>query len=180
MYQIGVVGSAGIIDDKKLVELAREVGKEVAKNKCLLITGGLDGLPYEAAKGAKSENGITLCVSPASSEEEHISHYRLPLEVYDFLIFTGFGFKGRNIILVRSCNAIIAISGNVGTLNEITAAYGECRPIGILTGSRGIADEVKKLEEKHFKKKGGDGIIIYESDPKKLVKNLIELLNSRS
>ncbi len=177
MYQIGILGSAGEIKKERLAEVSRTIGREIAKMKCLVVTGGSDGLAYEAAIGAKSEGGTTLCISPAKDAEEHEKQYKLPTKYFDIFVYTGFGYKGRNVITVRSCDAVIVISGNVGTLNEITIAYDEGKPIGIVSGSDGVADEVKNLVEKYFKQRGAGPKIIYGTDPKKLVEEIISLLN---
>ena len=62
----------------------------------------------------------------------------------------------------------------MGTLNEFTIAFEDNKPIGVLTGTGGIADEVKEIVEKAHR---GAGKIVYQSDPQKLVEEMIKLID---
>ena len=172
--KIGVMGSS--LEEPKIIEKAKTIGKTIAKNGCILITGAGTGLPYEAIKSAKEHNGFTVGISAAENLEDHKKKYRHPVDYFDVLIFTGFGKKGRNVVSVRSCDAIIIISGGTGTLNEFTIAYDEGKVCGVLTNSDGISDGIKELEEKYLKGRKKSGKIIYHSDPEKLVNSVIEEL----
>jgi len=170
--KIAVIGS-GINAQKQINMKAREIGREIAKADCILVTGSGNGLPYEAVKGAKEIGGTTIGISPASNIQEHIERYRFPVEAFDVLIFTGFGLKGRNVPFIRTCDGVIAISGRIGTLNELTIAYDEGKTIGVLKGTGGISDMVEDLVRKSGKK---GGKVIYESDSESLTKELINSL----
>jgi hypothetical protein len=169
-FKIGVIGSAEGAEEK-ILEKARVIGREIAKYDCFLLSGGTTGVSYEAVKSAKKENGFTIGFSPAENLTEHIDYYKFPTEQFDVLITTGFGKKGRNVMFIRSCDGVIAVSGRIGTLNELTIAYDEKKIIGILTGSGGLSDSIKEIIDKSGKK---GGKIIYESDPKLLVKMIVE------
>jgi len=173
-FKIGVIGSAAGYSSN-ILEKAREIGREIAKYDCALLTGATTGLSYEAVKGAKENNGLTIGFSPASNLLEHIEKYKFPIEYFDILIFTGFGLKGRNVPFIRSCDGVIAISGRIGTLNEFTIAYDEGKIIGMLEGSGGLCDD-KGIRAfiKSSRKKGGK--IIYNFNPKNLVKELMNNL----
>lgn len=158
------------------IEKAKDVGKVIAKSGCILITGGSTGPPYEAVKAAKEHGGFTVGVSPAMNLEEHTEKYKCPTEHFDLLIFTGFEKKGRNVIAVRSCDALIFISGGTGTLNEFTIAYDEGKVCGILLESGGISSIMKELEEKYLSGRKKSGKVIYDSDPDKLVEAVISEL----
>ena len=144
---IGVMGSASgaVMRNKKAVEAALEVVRQIARKKCMLINGACPGLPDEAAKGAKEVGGRTLGVSPAISMVSHLEKYKSPVEQYDQFLFTGLGVMMRDIINVRSCNGVIILPGGTGTLNEFTVAYDEGKPIGILTGYGGVADHIDEI-----------------------------------
>ncbi len=60
------------------------------------------------------------------------------------IIFTGFGYKGRNVINVRCADIVLILGGATGTLNEFTIAYDEGKIIGVLEGSGGIADHIER------------------------------------
>ncbi len=172
-WKIGVMGSS--LDEPNAAEKAKIIGKAIAKNNCILITGGSDGVPYEAVNAAKENNGFTVGISPAMNLEEHKKKYKYPAENFDVLIFTGFERKGRNIINIRSCDAVIFISGGTGTLNEFTISYDEGKICGVLEDSGGVSDIIREVEEiVRGRKKSGK--IVYNSDPEKLVKTVIERL----
>jgi len=174
-YKIGVIGSAAGYENN-ILEKAREIGREIAKHDCVLLTGGTTGVSYEAVKGAKEYNGLTIGFSPASNMLEHIETWKLPTEHFDVLIYTGHGFKGRNVPFIRSCDGVVAISGRIGTLNEFTIAYDENKVIGLLEETGGLCDDdgVKNFFSKS-KKKGGE--ILSHHDPAQLIKELIENLD---
>ncbi len=172
--KIGVMGSA--LHEPDVVEKARSVGKILAENDCILMTGGSTGLPYEAVKSAKENGGFTIGVSPAINLEDH-KKYGFPTDGFDVLIFTGFEKKGRNVISIRSCDAVIFIGGGTGTLNEFTIAYDEGKTCGVLLDSGGISDVLKKLEDKYLGGRKKSGKVIYHSDPKKLIELVLGEVN---
>lgn len=150
-----------------------EVGREIIRQNGILITGATTGIPYWAAKGAKEEGGISIGISPAASLASHVKTYKLPTDYFDFIIFTGFNYAGRNLLLTRSADAVIISCGRMGTLNEFTIAFEDDKPIGVLIGTGGMADEIKYIVEKARR---GSSKIVYESDPKKLVSKLVALI----
>ena len=176
-FKIGVMGGAEGEHPQEVLEKAAAVGKAIAEAGELLLFGATIGIPLEAAKAAKEAGGFVLGISPALNEKEHIEKYKLPIEGSSTIVYSGFGFAGRNVILVRSCDAVIIIDGRVGTLIEFGTAYAEERVIGALTGTGGVADKTKELEEMFAGK--NDTTIIYESDPAKLVGKVIEELGKQ-
>lgn len=173
-YKICVSGAAETKHcSKGALELSKEVGRQIIEQGGILATGATSGIPYWAAIGAKEENGIVIGLSPAVSGKTHVKKYRLPVDFHDLIIYTGFGYSGRNLLLTRSSDAVIVICGRIGTLNEFTIAFEDHKPIGVLVGSGGTADQVKRIVENSHR---GPGKIIYESNPQKLVEQLIELI----
>ena len=150
-----------------------ELGREIIRQNGILITGATTGIPYWAAKGAKEEGGISIGISPAASLVSHVKTYKLPTDYFDFIIFTGFNYSGRNLLLTRSADAVIISCGRMGTLNEFTIAFEDNKPIGVLTGTGGMSDEIPNIVEKA---KRGPGKIVYDSDPKKLIEKLTKLI----
>jgi len=174
-YKICVSGAAetGHCSENAL-ELSKEVGREIAKHNGVLITGATIGIPYWAAIGAKEEKGIVIGFSPAASEKAHVKTYRLPTDFHDVIVYTGFNYSGRNLILTRSSDAVVIICGRIGTLNEFSIAFEDNKPIGVLTGSGGTADKIKEIVETSYR---GPGKIVYNSNPKNLIDELIKLIN---
>lgn len=170
--KIGVMGS-GKDTSKDQEKLAQAVGKEIAAQNCILITGGCGGLPYEAASAAAAQGGLCLGFSPAATLSDHVEREGFPTSPY-VLVFTGMGKKGRNVVSVRTCDAVIFIGGRMGTLNEFTIAYDEDKVIGILEDSGGLSNTFYSLAEQSGKVT--KAIIIREKDPVKLVQEVIRKL----
>lgn len=156
------------------LEKTKLLGQEVVRHKGVLVTGATTGAPYWAAIGAKEAGGFVIGVSPAASEIEHVKKYHLPIDYHDIVIYTGFGYSGRNLLLTRTSDAILVTCGRMGTLNEFTIAFEDEKPIGILTSTGGMADEIEGILEKARR---GKGKVVFDSDPKMLVEKVIELVN---
>src|SRR3989304_579795 len=129
------------------LDLAKELGKEIVRQGGGLVTGATSGVPYWSAIGAKEQGGISIGLSPASSERAHVNKYKLPTDYFDLIIYTGFEYSGRNLLLTRSADAVIVVCGRMGTLNEFTIAFEDGKPIGVLTNTGGICEEIKKIIE---------------------------------
>ncbi len=144
---IGIIGAGR--SEPGLYEMARRCGYLIASRGGVLICGGLGGVMEAAALGAKEAGGLTIGILPGDKRDSANPYIDIP-------ILTGFG-EGRNIIIVRSADALIAIGGEYGTLSEIAFALKGGKPvIGIHTW------DVK-------------GIIKAE-DPEEAVKKVFEIL----
>jgi len=155
------------------LEKARILGAEIVKSGAVLVNGATTGFPMWAAIGAKEAGGFIIGLSPASSEKEHIEVYKLPVDYMDIIIYTGFGYSGRNLLLTRAADAVIVGCGRWGTINEFTIALEDGKPIGVLDGSGGSTDVIKDIIAKSHR---GSGNIVYDSDPNKLVEKILELI----
>ena len=173
--RIGVMGSASgeVMRNKSAVEASREVGRQIAKHGCMLINGACPGLPDEAAMGCKEAGGSTYGISPAISICSHIGKYKSPIAHYDGFLFTGLGLMVRDIINIRTSNAVIILPGGTGTLNEFTVAYDEGKPIGVLTGHGGVAEHIDQILA--YCKRDIPPHMIFSNDPVELVEKLIAL-----
>ncbi|TSC71752.1 MAG: hypothetical protein G01um101448_1098, partial [Parcubacteria group bacterium Gr01-1014_48] len=116
------------------MELSKEMGREIIRQGGILVTGATTGVPLWSAMGAKEVGGTSIALSPASTEAEHVNVYKLPLDYLDLIIFTGFGYSGRNLLLTRSSDAVLIGCGRIGTINELTIAFEDSKPIGVLQG----------------------------------------------
>ncbi len=155
---------------------AEELGREIAKQGAVLINGATTGFPFSAAKGAKTEGGIVVGVSPAATEKEHLQQYGLPIDYQDFIFYTGSGYAGRNLLLTRLTDAVIVGCGRMGTLNEFTIAFEDKKPIGILEGEWDTDELIKAIIEKSHRAEEMKGKIVFSRDPKELVAKIIELV----
>jgi len=177
---IGVMGASNndaLSDrqEKRLKSLADELGAALAKHDCILLTGATTGLPDLVARAFRKQGGFALGISPAENRAEHLDRYGLPEEGADVIIYTGFGYKGRNVINIRSADIVIIFGGAIGTLNEFTIAYDEGKIIGVLEGSGGIADHIREIID--FCKKPTRGAVIFNKVPEQLIQKCLEALN---
>lgn len=154
-------------------ELAKELGREVSRQGAVLVTGATTGFPLWVAMGAKEEHGISIGFSPAYSEREHREGYRLPVDYMDIIVYTGFGYTGRDLILTRSSDAVIIGPGRIGTIHEFTVAYEDGKPIGILRGDWDTDEVIQTIIDKSHKV---NEKIIFDDSPKELVRRVMEMV----
>lgn len=95
-------------------EWAEEVGRELAKQGAIVVCGGLNGVMEAVCRGASLAGGTTIGILPADSADAANPYVQIP-------IVTGMGYA-RNVIVVKSARAVIAIGGSYGTLSEIAHA----------------------------------------------------------
>ncbi len=175
-YKICVSGSAANNCGAGAFKKSWEVGYQIAKQGAVLVTGATIGIPEWATRGAKAAKGISIGLSPASSKREHVRKYHLPTENMDMIIYTGFDYSGRNLLLTRSSDAVIEICGRVGTLNEFTIAFEDKKPIGVLLGTGGAVEEIAHILKVA---KRGHKNVVYDTDPARLVRKLLKAVKER-
>lgn len=150
------------------------LGKEIASRHAVLVNGATTGFPLWAAMGAKEMQGFTMGFSPASSEKEHIEVFNLPVEYLDVIVYTGFGYPGRDLILTRSSDAVLFGCGRIGTIHEFTIAFEDKKPIGILEADWDTDEVIKNILENGHRP---NDRIVFDTDPKALVERIIEMVN---
>jgi uncharacterized protein (TIGR00725 family) len=175
-YQICFSGSAKGSSVGPAVKLAADAAREVVKRGHIVLTGATWHLPYAAAKAAKAAGGVSIGFSPAHSRLAHIKKYRLPIDAFDTILYTGFEYTGRNLLLVRSSDAVVMVGGRIGTLNELTIAIEERKPVGVLVGSGGMTDEVEHVLKAAKRNREN---FVFESDPVKLVDKLLKMTREK-
>lgn len=175
-YSICVSGAASGKTVASGTELAIRLGTAIAKAGHITTTGATVGLPYFAAKAAKEAGGMSIGFSPAASLREHVYKYRLPIGMFDFINFTGMHYVGRDVHLVQSSDALIAVGGRFGSLHEFTTAVESRMPCGVLIGSGGTADIIPELMQKL--EPVNTDLIILDDNPEKLVARIIALLDA--
>jgi uncharacterized protein (TIGR00725 family) len=175
-YQICISGAAkgeSVTQGKDLVEAA---GAAIAKAGHCLMTGATTGLPeYGAAAYMKAGGKVSLGISPASTKVEHVLKYRLPVEYYDVIIYTGLHYVGRDALLINSSDAVVSVGGRWGTLHEFAIALETKTPVALLQGAGGVSTEVEKLLNElplaHRE------LVIIDTDPDLLITKLTKLLD---
>ena len=116
---VGVIG--GRRCSTEIAELAFQVGRGIAEQGWILVCGGMGGVMEQACRGARSRNGVTLGILPGDSR--HSANPYLSCSVV-----TGLG-EARNVLVVKSSQALIAVDGSYGTLSEIALANAAGIPV---------------------------------------------------
>src|SRR5271167_550423 len=176
-YGVVKIGVSGAADTTyaglDAFDKAKEIGREIAKHGAIINTGATTGFPMYATIGAKDECGFSIGFSPASTEREHVEVYKLPVDYMDVIVYTGFGYSGRDLVLIRSCDAVIIGPGRIGTLNEFAVAFEDHRPIGILEGDWKTAEFLREVMGAAHRTNEN---VIFGSDPKEMVAKLLEMV----
>ncbi|MDD5037886.1 MAG: TIGR00725 family protein [Dehalococcoidales bacterium] len=123
---IAVIGGSEASPEE--IKMAEEIGRELARQGVILVCGGLGGIMEAACRGASAGGGLTIGILPGDSPQTANPYVQVP-------IVTGMGYA-RNITVVKSAQAVIAIGGSYGTLSEIAHARQSGIPvIGLNTWS---------------------------------------------
>jgi uncharacterized protein (TIGR00725 family) len=123
---IAVIGDSSCSSEE--AKLAETVGELLAQRGATLICGGLSGVMEAVCQGAKSKGGLTIGILPGQ-DSSTANHW------VDIPVVTGIG-EARNVAVVKSAQAVIAIAGSYGTLSEIAYALKSGIPvIGLNTWS---------------------------------------------
>jgi uncharacterized protein (TIGR00725 family) len=152
---IGVIGGSEV--SPQAAKLAEEVGREIGRRGAVLVCGGLSGVMEAACKGANEAGGLTIGILPGESRWEANPYVKIP-------IVTGIG-HARNLAVVKSSQAVIAIDGSYGTLTEIGHALQSNIPV-IGLGTWEISMDRK-----------ADNNIIIAKNPKEAVDKAMEMIN---
>ena len=173
--KIGISGAAetghcGIDSYDKGIEL----GREVARQGAVLITGATTGFPLWVAMGAKEEKGMVIGFSPANSEKEHVEQFNLPLEYHDVIVYTGFGFPGRDLIFTRSVDGMLFGCGRIGTIHEFTISFEDKKPIGIYEGDWETDEVIRDILKNGHRP---NDKIVFDTNPKSLVEGVLKLVH---
>ncbi len=152
----------------------KAMGREIAAHGAVLVTGATTGFPMWSAIGCKEAGGLSVGFSPATSEKEHIQVYNLPVDYMDIIVYTGFGFPGRDLILTRSSDAILFGCGRIGTIHEFTIGFEDEKPMGILEAQWETDDVIKTIIKNGHR---GSNNIVFDTDPKALVERVLEMVD---
>jgi len=152
---IGVIGGSEV--SPHAAKLAEEVGREIGRRGSVLVCGGLSGVMEAACKGASEAGGLTIGILPGDNRREANPYVKIP-------IVTSIG-HARNVAVVKSSQAVIAIDGSYGTLTEIGHALLSGIPV-IGLGTWEIVMNGKT-----------DNNIIIANTPKEAVDKAMEMIN---
>ena len=163
---VSIIGASEI--DKTTEELAIEIGRLLARNKYAISCGGLTGVMEAVCKGAKEEGGLTIGIIPF--KEKYAANKNV-----DIVIPVPFS-QARNIVVVLSGDACIAIAGKAGTLSEICFAWIYQKPIVAISSVNGWSSKIanQKLDDRRM------DMIYGATTPKEAVDKIIQLLRSKN
>ncbi|MBW3614382.1 MAG: TIGR00725 family protein [Actinobacteria bacterium] len=108
---VGVVGAGSADADESVLAAAEEVGRLVAGEGGVVVSGGLGGVMEAASRGARAAGGTTVGLLPGTDRSEGNPWL-------DVAVATGLG-EARNVLVVRASDVVIAVGGGFGTLSEI-------------------------------------------------------------
>ncbi len=177
-YQICVSGASRGETVERDASIAYEVGKAITRADCVLMTGATVGIPDHAARGCKDAGGQSIGISPAATRLEHIKKYNLPIEHYDYILYTGQHYIGRDALMISSSDAVVTMGGRIGTLHEFTIALELEKPIGIIKHSGGTSDWFDELMTAAGIKDYAERNVIFDNDPARLVKSIVAILDT--
>lgn len=192
-HKIGVYGS-NITESEHAVALAHRLGRELARRECIVITGACSGMPYIVAHEAHQHGAQIWGYTPELDASAHRRAYpQDDITIYNRLMYMpanygelfgiqptagehdfGARLKYRNAISTINSDAGIIVSGGWGTLNEFTNLIYEGKPIGVLTSSGGLADQLPGWYAMLPKK--SSSIVVFSDDPDQLLDRLLALL----
>jgi len=155
------------------IDSVKLFGQELAKAGFVINTATASGFSFWALKGVSEKNGVVIGFSPASNEREHVNLYKLPIEPFSSVIYTGFGYPGRNMIMTRSSDALIIGPGYIETFHEFMMGLEEGKLIGVWEGGWEIDEAIHDL----IGKKGKSLNVIFEKDPIKLIERMAKILD---
>ena len=170
-YLIAVIGKSakepGDPPSPEALRASELVGANIAGAGAILITGGLSGVMEAASRGAKRANGLVIGMLPGFKKDDANRYV-------DVALTTGLGWM-RNTLVVRAADAVIMISGGIGTLNELTIAYQD-KPTIILEGTGGWSDRIRDIayRGKHLDE-SGSATLHFATTPEEAVDRAIAL-----
>ncbi len=176
-YSICVSGAASGDSVEHSKGLAARLGAAIARRGHVTTTGATVGLPFYAAKAAKEAGGMSIGFSPASSVRAHLRKYRLPVDYFDFINYTGMDYVGRDTYLVQSSDAVITVGGRFGSLHEFVTALESHKPCGILINSTGAADIIPELMK--VLDPPDQHLVIYDENPENLINRMVNILDEK-
>src|SRR5690349_3994969 len=193
-YKIGIYGSY-IAESEAAMQAARDLGGVLAQQGLIVVTGGCSGMPYIVARAAKDGGTEVWGFTPEYDEEGQRRAYpQDEIATYDRLFYTSRQYdqhfhldqplspardesarlKYRNVVSTVHADAGIIVSGGWGTMNEFTNLLYDSKPVGVLTGTGWLADELPDWFPRLRKKSAS--VVLFNNHPAELVASLLNAL----
>lgn len=184
-YKVAIIGSdeCTLCSDKVLVykEICKELGYELSKRNVILFSGGDMGIGFFVLESFTKNGGLSIVFCPEYKCKYDNLDNNIPL-------YTGLGYGIREIVMLRSADAVISLSGGAGTLGELANAYSLHLPIYTLEGTDGWTktcsekgfDIKKKTEIKVCKDcKSLVSILLKDLDKKNCIRSLLQNVSKK-
>lgn len=189
--KIGIYGSHQV-ESEQTTQLAQELGRTLALSPVIIITGGCSGIPYLVAQAAKKGGAeVWGFTSEYDAEGQQQAYPSDDISLYDLLFYippsydrhffpelgpsTPFGrttrLRYRNFLSTSHVDAGIIIAGGWGTMNEFTHLLYDGKPIGVFTGTGGLADELPEWYPRLPKK--SESRVVFHSNATELIADLL-------
>ncbi len=126
------------------LEFARLIGAEIGRLGGIVASDTSSGFSSWAGLGAGEVGAVAVGFSPASNKYEHENHYRLSLENISSVVYTGFGYLGRDLLMIRSSDYILVFLGNEKIGHEGILAKELQKPLIVITFDKS-EDEIREL-----------------------------------
>ena len=174
-YQIGVMGSVSDLNySKEIEQIAEKLGQLIAESGNITMYGAekdFDSLSTAAARGAKKAGGLTVGVTYGKGKEIWDKDGNTDVIVCSGLERGG----GREFVLVNSCDAVIAINGGSGTINELAIAYQLDIPMVAISNCGGWAE---KMADQFFDNRKRRPVVGAKT-PEEAIASVLEQLKSK-
>ena len=177
-YKIAIFSSARPHVDDEVLELSHMIGKYLAENNILVVTGGCLGVPGEVVKSVKENGGVTEAYFPDFDPSSHsIRHDNLDVKYFDLYKFIP-GFTERSVKMIEDVDGAIVLNGRMGTLSEFSIAAEEGLPLAVVKGSGGITDQLEHIIE--IAEKEYATPIYFNSDYRQAIDSLVSYLDKKN
>lgn len=158
-----------------VLDLARDLGRAVAKAGHVTVVNAANGFCLWAAMGAKEVGGPVLGFSPAASLEEHLNVYKLPVDYCDMIVYTGFGFSGRDVVATRSVDGVLFGPGGISVLHEFAGAFQLGKITGVLDGPWDTDEILKEITSANKPNRH----VVFDDKPEGLTQKVFKLLSEQ-
>lgn len=174
---VGIISSAVNIEASKLKQF-EALGKTLANNNINIATGASIGIAHAIGTTAKKFGSRLIGFSPDGDSLFHSRRIdNAPVHDFDSIHFNGKGFTSRSLEFIKSVDALIMISGRMGTLSEFTIAFEEGVPTFVVKGFGGISDQIESIIKYSNKESNSPPNIV--ASIKELEDRLFLMFNSR-
>lgn len=144
-YTVAIAGNYNSLDNTvHQLEFARILGSHIARLGGIVAIDTKSGFGMWTSLGALEVGGVGIGFSPASNKYEHENHYRLSTENLSTVVYTGFGYLGSGLVMLRSVDCVVVFLGDETVGQEIALAKELQKPLIVISLGKN-EEEVQNL-----------------------------------